>query len=191
MKYFLLINIFYLLLFAEEYEKLELHRMCDGGDNCVAISHSYDTDDLQILLEKIPVLEIKKKEISKANIENMEDATKLVSLKLSIDKVEELHQKVPEELSGKLFVVSNGLLISQLKSFSKDSTNIEFLLNSKQSEDNKKAMFWLERHSKKTMVTKKKHLRFQKVAYAMIASCVFFLALFWIGTRNRKNEKSA
>ena len=66
MKYFLLINIFYLLLFAEEYEKLELHRMCDGGDNCVAISHSYDTDDLQILLEKIPVLEIKKKEISKA-----------------------------------------------------------------------------------------------------------------------------
>ena len=109
MKYFLLINIFYLLLFAEEYEKLELHRMCDGGDNCVAISHSYDTDDLQILLEKIPVLEIKKKEISKANIENMEDATKLVSLKLSIDKVEELHQKVPEELSGKLFVVSNGL----------------------------------------------------------------------------------
>ena len=60
-----------------------------------------------------------------------------------------------------------------------------------ESEDNKKAMFWLERHSQKTMVTKKKHLRFQKVAYAMIASCVFFLALFWIGTRNRKNEKSA
>ncbi|MEC9282997.1 MAG: hypothetical protein VX642_09805 [Bdellovibrionota bacterium] len=190
MKHFLLISIFCASLFADEYEKLELHKMCESGEDCVSVSHSHSPDDLQVLLEKSPVFEIKKKEISKATIENLADDSRLVSLKLSIDKVAELHKEVPAAISSNLFVVSNGLLLSQLKAFKTDSDNIQFLLNQKQSDDNKKAMFWLERHSQKTMVTKKKHLRFQKVAYAMIASCVFFLALFWFGTR-KKNQKIA